>query len=346
MYSKMSRMVASESEAQRRRFSAPRATTCSAKAGVGAAALLVLAISGAALAAAAEDYPLRSVHFATSEAGGAGDVVSRILGQGLSASWGQQVVIENRPATAAEFVAKAKPDAHTLLLYGNTIWIAPLMRTVQWDPARDFAAVMLVARIPNVLVVTQSLPVKSVRELITLAKQKPGALNYASSALGSSTHLAAELFNSMAGIDIMRINYKGVATAITDLTSGRVQVMFLAPGAVAPQIKAGKLRALAVTGEKQTSLFPGLPTVAASGVPGYESAAMFGLFAPVKTPASLVARVNQDVGRVLGRADVADRLFGVGAEVVGNTPEAFAALLKKETSRWTEVIRKAGIRAE
>jgi tripartite-type tricarboxylate transporter receptor subunit TctC len=339
-------MIAPVSEAQHCRLWAWQASTYPAKAGVGAAALVIFAMSSAAVAASAEDYPLRIVHFATSEAGGAGDVVSRILGQGLSAAWGQQVVIENRPATAAEFVAKAKPDAHTLLLYGNTIWIAPLMRTVQWEPARDFAPVMLVARIPNVLVVTRSLPVKSVRELITLAKQKPGALNYASSALGSSTHLAAELFNAMAGIDIVRINYKGVATAITDLTSGRVQVMFLAPGSVAPQIKADKLRALAVTGEKQTSLFPGVPTVAASGVPGYESAAMFGLFAPAKTPASLVARVNQDAGRVLNRADVAERLLGVGAEVVGNTPEAFAALLKKETSRWTAVIRKAGIRAD
>ncbi len=310
------------------------------------AALLVFANAHAAMAASPEDFPQRTVHIATSEAGGAGDLVSRILGQGLSAAWGQQVVIENRPATAAEFVAKARPDGHTLLLYGNTIWIAPLLRTVQWDPARDFSPVMLVARIPNVLVVTPSLPVKSVRELIALAKQKPGALNYASSALGSSTHLAAELFNAMAGIDIMRINYKGVSIAITDLTSGRVQVMFLAPGAVAPQIKAGKLRALAVTGEKPTSLFPGLPTVAASGVPGYESAAMFGLFAPIKTPASLVARIHQDAVRVLGRADVAERLLGVSAEVVGNTPEAFAALLKKETARWSEVIRKAGIRAE
>ena len=342
----MLRMIAPGYEAQRCRYSGSRTATHRVKAGVRAAVLVVFVNSTAAVAVAADDFPLRSVHVATSEAGGAGDLVSRILGQGLSAAWGQQVVIENRPATAAEFVAKAKPDGHTLLLYGNTIWIAPLLRAVQWDPARDFAPVMLVARIPNVLVVTPSLPVKSVRELIALAKQKPGALNYASSALGSSTHLAAELFNAMAGIDIMRINYKGVSIAITDLTSGRVQVMFLAPGAVAPQIKAGKLRALAVTGEKPTALFPGLPTVAAAGVPGYESAAMFGLFAPVKTPASLVVRIHQDAVRVLGRADIAERLLGVSAEVVGNTPGAFAALLKIETSRWTEVIRKAGIRPE
>ena len=196
------------------------------------------------------------------------------------------------------------------------------------------------------LVVTPSLPVKSVRELVALARARPGELNYASSTTGSSTHLAAELFNAMAGVNITRINYKGVGTAITDVTSGRVQIMFLAPGAVAPFIKSGKLRALAVTGAHPSPLFPTLPTVAAAGVPGYESGAYFGLFAPVRTPAALVVRINRETANVLARTEVKEKFFNAGMEIVASSPEQFGAMLRAEIAKWSKVIKNAGIRGE
>jgi tripartite-type tricarboxylate transporter receptor subunit TctC len=297
-------------------------------------------------AAGGQDYPAKRLNVATSEIGGAGDFASRLIGQGLSVGFGQPVIIENRPTLAPEFVAKAPPDGYTLLHYGNTVWTSPLIRSVRWDALKDFAPIMLTVRAPNVVVVTPSLPVKSVKELIALAKARPGQLNYASSTIGSSTHLAAELFNVMAGVNIVRINYKGVSMGINDLMSGRVQLMFLAPGAVTTHIKSGRLRALATTGAKPSPLFPGLPTVASSGVPGYESAASFGLFAPAKTPASIVTRLNQEAARVLGTPDVKDKLFNSGMEVVANSPENFAAFLKSEIAKWTKVVQKAGIRDE
>ncbi len=296
--------------------------------------------------AAGQDYPNKRLIIATSEIGGAGDFASRLIGQGLSVSLGQPVIIENRAALAPEYVAKSAPDGYTLLHYGNTVWISPLIRSARWDVLKDFAPVMLTVRSPNVVVVTPSLPVKTIRELIALAKARPGDLNYASSAIGSSTHLAAELFNVMAGVKIVRINYKGVSMGINDVISGRVQVMFLVPGAVTGHIKSGKLRALAVTGPKPSGLFPGLPTVAAAGVPGYESAANFGLFAPAKTPPAIVTRINQEIARALGGADIKEKLFNSGMEVVANSPDDFAAVLKSEISKWTKVIQKAGIGEE
>lgn len=293
-----------------------------------------------------QEYPNRPVHIATSEAGGAGDLASRIIAQGLAPVLGQQVVVENRPTTAAEIVAKAPPDGYTLLHYGNVVWLGPLMRKVQWDPLKDFSPIMFTVRSPNLLVVTPSLPAKSVKELLALAKARPGQLNYASSSTGSSTHLAAELFNAMAEIKLVRVNYKGVAQAITDIIRGEVQLMFVVAGSVMPHIKSGKLRALAVTSAKPSALFPGLPTVAASGVPNYESSAQFGLFAPANTPASVITRVNQDVRRVLNRPDVKEKFFNAGAETVGSSPEEFAAMLKSETAKWAKVIKNAGISVE
>jgi len=300
---------------------------------------VVAALASAAMPVGSQDYPSRRIHLATSQVGGAGDFVSRLMGQGLSARFGQPVVIENRP-TATEYVAQAAPDGHTLLHYGNTVWISPLVRDVQWDVVRDFEPIMLTVRAPNVVVVTPTLPVKSIKELITLARARPGELNYASSATGSSTHLAGELFNVMAGVNIVRVNYKGVTTGINDVISGQVQVMFLAPGSVMAHIKSGRLKALAVTGAEPSRLFPGLPTVAASGVPGYESAATFGLFAPARTPASVITRLNQEVARVLKAPDVQEKLFNSGMEVVAGTPEQFAATLKTEVAKWSKILKK------
>jgi len=300
----------------------------------------------AAGSACGQVYPTKPVRLVTSDAGGAGDFVSRTMATGLAAALGQQIVVENRAANAAEIVAKAAPDGYTLLLYGPTVWITPLIRKASWDPLRDLAPITLTVRAPNLLVVTPSLPVKTVKDLIALARARPGELNFASSETGSSTHLAAELFKFMAGVNIVRINYKGVSMGINDLMSGRVQLMFLAPGAVTTHIKSGRLRPLAITGATPSPLFPGLPTVASSGVPGYESAASFGLFAPAKTPASIVTRLNQEVTRVLGTPDVKDKLFNSGMEVVANSPEHFAAFLKSEIAKWTKVVQKAGIRDE
>jgi tripartite-type tricarboxylate transporter receptor subunit TctC len=311
-------------------------------------AFIVCVVSSLALTstASAQDYPNRRISIATSEAGGAGDFASRVMGQRLSAQVGQPVIIENRALLAPEYVARGNPDGYTLLHYGNTVWVSPLLRNVRWDAIKDFAPVMLTVRAPNVVVVTPTLPVKSIKELVALARARPGDLNYASSTLGSSTHLAGELFTSMAKVDIVRINYKGVSMGINDVISGRVQVMFLAPGSVTAHIKSGKLKALAVAGDRRSALFPGLPTVSESGVPGYESAANFGLFAPARTPAALVARINKEAARVLSEPDVKEKLFLSGMEVVASSPEDFAETLRAEIAKWSKLIKQAGIRDE
>lgn len=305
-------------------------------------ALSCLALSEAG-AACAQEYPYKPVRIVTSEAGGGGDFAARLIGQALAASLGKQFVVENRPSLAAEIVAKASADGYTLMIYGNTVWITPLMRKAAWDPLKDFAPITLTVRAPNVLAVNPQLPAQSVRDLVELAKAKPGALNYGSTATGSSTHLAAELFNAMAHVNITRINYKGVALAVNDIIGGRVQLMFANASSVMPHVKTGRLRALAVTSAQPTALFPGMPTVAASGVPGYESSAQFGMFAPARTPATIVARIHRATLEVLAQADVKEKFFNAGADVVGNTPAEFAAFLKSETVKWTKVIKDAGI---
>lgn len=293
----------------------------------------------------AQEYPYKPVRLVTSDVGGAGDFVSRNLAPGLASALGQQFVVENRPAYAAELVAHSAPDGYTVLLYGPTVWITPLLRKSGWDPLKDFALIGLTVRAPNLLVVTPTLPVKSVKELISLARARPGELNFASSETGSSTHLAAELFKYMTGVNIIRVNYKGPAMAISDIITGRVQLMFLVAGSVKAHIQSGKLRALATTTEKPTPLFPGLPTVA-EFVPGYESAAQFGFFAPARTPAAIVNRLNHETGRFLNLPEIRERYFKLGMEVVTNSPEQFGAMLKSETEKWTRVIKAAGIREE
>ena len=295
--------------------------------------------------ALAQDYPIKPVRLVTSDIGGAGDFVSRNLAPGLATALGQQIVIENRPSYAAELVARAAPDGYTVLLYGPTVWITPLVRKSGWEPLKDFAPIGLTVRAPNLLVVTPSLPVKSVKELVTLARSRPGELNFASSETGSSTHLAAELFKYMTGVNIVRINYKGPATAITDIITGRVQLMFLVGTSVKAHIQSGKLRALATTTEKPTALFPGMPTVA-EFVPGYESAAQFGFFAPARTPAAIVNRLSRETIHYLNLPEVRERYFKLGMEVVTNLPEQFGIMLISETSKWTKVIKAARIGEE
>ena len=293
-----------------------------------------------------QDYPSKPIRILTSGAGGASDILARLIAQGISAPLGQPVIVDNRVAIIAiETVAKAPPDGYSLLFYGTLIWLAPFLRdNVPWDPVRDFSPITLVTSEPNVLVAHPSLPVRSVKELIALAKARPGALNYGSSGSGSSGHLAGELFKSMAGVDIVRIPFKSIVLGLPDLMSGQLQLMFPPVGPVDAHIKSGRLRALAVTSAQPSALVPGLPTLAASGLPGYEVVALNGIFAPGKTPAAIVNRLNQEMVRVLTRADVKEKFLSTGQEIVGSSPEEFAAAIKSDMARMGKVIRDAGIR--
>lgn len=273
----------------------------------------------------AQDYPHNPVRIVASGTGGGGDFASRVIAQGLTSNLGQQVVVENRGGGigAAEVVARAQPDGYTLMFYGSTIWVSPFMRSnLPYDPVRDFAPVTLAIRSPNVLAVNPSVAAKSVKQLIALVKSKPGELNYAARASGSTPHLAAELFKSMAGVEVVRIPYKSNGAAYTDLLSGQVQLMFATTGGATPHIQSGKLRALAVTGAQPSPLVPGLPTVSAAGLPGYESVSMSGVFVPAKTPRLLVNRISSEIIKVLNSADVKERLFGSGVEVAAILPLA------------------------
>jgi tripartite-type tricarboxylate transporter receptor subunit TctC len=227
------------------------------------------------------------------------------------------------------------------------MWIVPFLQEgITYDPVRDFAPVTMVVRSPNVLVIHPSVAANSVKELIALAKAKPGVLNYGSSVAGGSPHLAAELFKAMAGINIVRVPYRGVAQAVTDLLAGQVQLMFPTAASGMPHAKAGKLRALAVTSAQPSATYPELPTVAASGLPGYELVAMQGMLAPARTPAAIVNRLQQEVARYLGRAEIKEKFLSTGSEAIGDTPAQFAATIKADMARMGKLIKDAGIRME
>ena len=304
-----------------------------------------------ASSARAQDFPARTLRVISAEAGGAADLTARLLAQQLLPLLGRPVVVENQASAsgivAAMTVAKAAPDGHTLLFYGMTIWIQPFLKErVPYDPARDFAPISLVDRQPTVLVVHPSLPVRSVKELIALARARPGELNYAAGGTGSSTFLAGELFKAMARLNIVRVPYKSTAPAMNALLGGQVQFMFPTIGSIAPHMKSGKVRALAVTGAERSALVPNLTTIAASGLPGYEAEATHGLFAPAKTPAPIVNRINQAVVQVLGQAEVREKLANAGIEPVGNSPEQFAAAMQADMAKWGKLIKDIGIRED
>ena len=294
-----------------------------------------------------QNYPNKPIRIVASAAGGSGDFAARLIAQGLSGVLSQQVVVDNRGGVIpGEIVSKAPPDGYTLLIDAASFWIGPLLQETPYDPVKDFAPVTLTDSAPNVLVVNPSLPVKSVKELIALAKARPGELNYGSSSTGSTPHLAAELFNMMAGVKIVRVPFKGSGPAVISLLGGQVQLMFATAGSVAPHVKSGRLRALAVASLQPSALAPGLPTIAASGVPGYEAVAFEGMFAPAKTPVAIIDRLNQEIVRVLNRAEVKERFFNAGVETVGSTPEEFAAAIKSNVAKWGKLIKDAGIRDE
>lgn len=297
--------------------------------------------------ALAQQYPSKVVRIVTAEAGGGGDFVARIIAQGLTESLKQQVIVENRAGVQSiEIVSRASADGHTLLLYGSSIWLMPYLRSnVPWDPIKDFAPITIPGSSPNVLAVHQSVPASSVKELISVAKAKPGELTYGANFAGA-THIAAELFKSMAGIDIRHIPYKGNGPALNALIAGEVQVMFPNAVSVTPHVKSGRVRALAVTSPQPSPLAPGMPTVSASGLPGYESVSFHAVMAPASTPRSIVVRLHEEISRYLRSAEAGKRLLAAGVEPVGSSPEELSRTMKSEMLRLGKVIKAAGIRAE
>lgn len=312
----------------------------------GGASMLLFALCALAVSAVcAQDYPNRPIRFVTSAAGGGNDFVARLIALGLTERLGQQVIVDNRGGAHVpqNVVAKAAPDGHTLLVQNNTVWIAPLLEKTAYDHFRELMPITLTARTPNILVVYPSLPVNSVKELIAAAKAAPGDINYASGVVGSSNYVAAELFKAMAGVNLVRIGYRGTGPALIDVMSGQVKLMFATATSSSPHVKSGRLKALAVTSAEPSALAPGLPTIAASGVPGYKAEAIYGAWAPAKTPAAILSRLNQEIVKVLTTPQIRDRFFSGGAEVVGSTPQAFAAEIKAESARLDKVFRSAGI---
>jgi tripartite-type tricarboxylate transporter receptor subunit TctC len=299
--------------------------------------------------AGAQGYPVKPVRMITAAAGAGSDFISRMVAPGLTELWGQSLVIDNRGGSAVipiELVAKAPADGYTLLAFGTTLWHLPLMQNVPYDPIKSFAPVTLVAITPMIVVVHPSLPVKSIEDLIALARKRPGQLNYSSGISGSTTHLPAELFKSMANVDIVRVSYKGGAPATSALLGGETQLMFANAGGIGPHITAGRVRGLAVTSAQRSVLFPDLPTVAASGLPGYEATSIQCIFAPGATPPALVNRLNRDLLKVLGRSEVKERFLRSGSEVVANAPEELAAIIKRDMAVVGKLVKQAGIRAD
>lgn len=310
--------------------------------------LLALLMPGAH-AASAQNFPTKPIRIVTSQIGGGLDFVARLVAQGLTGSLGHQVIVDNRPSGVftGSIVSKASPDGYTLLFNGSSFWLLPfLQNNVPYDPVRDFAPITLATSSPLMLVVYPGLPVKSVKELIALAKAKPGELNYSSSSPGTPQHIAAELFKTMAGVNVVRIPYKGAGPAVVALVAGEVQLTFSSAGAAVPHIKSGRLRALAIASAEPSALAPGLPTVASAGLPGFEAGSLWGFFAPARTPVSLITRLQHEIVSVLNRPDVKEKLFNATTEVVGSSPERFAAVIKADMLRGSQVIKAAGIRAD
>jgi tripartite-type tricarboxylate transporter receptor subunit TctC len=300
----------------------------------------------------AQDYPSRPVRLVVPfAAGGPNDIIARLVGGRLSEALGQPIVVENRPGAGGnigtDFVAKAPSDGYTLLSAGpGSLIINPLLGAVPYDTARDFAPVSLMASAPNVLVVHPSVPAKSVRELIALARARPRQLNYASGGPGSTPHLSGALFAVMAGIDIVHIPYKGTGPASADLLGGQVQMAFFGIPPLLPHIKSGKLRALAVTGKRRSPELPEVQTVHEAALPGYEVSPWYGLLAPAGTPRAIVDRLNAEVTKIVRGAEMREKLASQGAEPGGGTPEDYAAAIRADTVTWARVIREAGLRRE
>ena len=314
-----------------------------------AAAAIVIAPA----AAQAQDYPTKPIRVVVPfPAGGATDILARAAAQKMTEAWGQSVVVDNRPGAGgnigSELVAKAAPDGYTLEMgtVGTHAINPSLYAKMPYDHVKDFAPVILVAGVPNVLVVNPAVPANSVQELIAYAKANPGKLNFASSGSGTSIHLSGELFKVMAGVQMTHIPYKGSAPALQDLLGGQVQLMFDNLPPSLPQIKAGKLRALGVTSAARAPALPDVPTIAESGLPGFEASSWFGLLAPAGTPPAIIAKINAEIGKWLATPEAREKLLAAGANAAGGTPEDFARHIAAETAKWAKVVKESGAKVD
>ncbi len=296
------------------------------------------------VAAGAQEFPSRPVRILTVETGSGQDITARLIAPELTERLRRPVIVENRARIAINTVAKSAPDGHTVLLYGPSLWVSPFFEDTQdYDPVRDFAAVTLAVTSPNILVINPSLPVRSVSELIAYAKDHPGQLNYGSGGTGSNSHLAAELLKSMAGINIVRIPYKGAGLALNDVIAGRVQMIIPSGTSAVPHIKSGKVRALAITSARPSEVFPDMPTVA-STVPGYESSAITGMFVPAGTPAYAINKLNEETVRSLRIPEIKLKLLGLGMDVVGSSPRELEVAMKEEMALTGRLIKEMGMK--
>ena len=314
--------------------------------------LIAATCCGAGAGGHAADYPVRAIRYIVPQgAGGSSDTLARLVTQKLAESLGQQVVTDNRPGATGnigtEIAARANPDGYTLLQVATSHATNPALAVkMPFDPIRDFAPVTLLSQSPNLWIVHPSLPAKNMRELIALAKTRPGEINYSSSGTGSSQHLAGELLKSLAHIDIVHIPYKGSPPALIDLLGGRVVLMCSTIAPAMPLVKSDKLRALAVTSLKRSAAAPEIPTVAESGLPGYEATAWQGVLAPAGTPRDIIVKLNTEIVRVINLPEVRKQLADQGYEPAGTSPEQFAEYIKTEIAKWTRVIKYAGLKAE
>ncbi len=313
-------------------------------------ALLALLLAVPLLAFA--QYPNRAVKLVVPfPPAGATDIVGRIVAQKLSERFGQPVIVENRPGAGgsigSDLVAKSAPDGYTLLMAtSSTHSIGPSLQKLPYDPLKDFAPVLHVANVPNVLVVSPGLGVASVKDLVALAKAKPGQLNYASSGVGTIVHLNAEFFRMIAGVDLVHVPYKGTALSIPDLANGNVAMLFDSLASVMPHIRSGKVKPLALNAGERSPLMPEVPTLAEAGMPQFDRYTWFGMFAPAGTPRDIVGRVQAETVAALKSPDLLKRLAEVGAEPVGSTPEQFVERIRSDTARWAEVIRAANVKVQ
>ena len=316
---------------------------------IAASCVLIAGLSESALA---QSYPSRPVRLVVPYApGGSTDIIGRTVAQKLGEAWSQSVVVDNKPGgatvIATDLVAKSPPDGYTLLVAPASLTINPgLLPKLPYDSIADFAPITLINTTPLILVLNPGVAAQSLKELIALAKSKPGQLNYGSSGSGGSNHLAGELFNAMAGTKMVHIPYKGNSPALTDLLGGRVDLIFNGATSVLPLITSGKLRALAVTSIRRASFLPDLPTVDELGLAGFQAAAWNGLVAPARTPREIITRVNADVVKLLNSPELKERLKADGSDPVGNSPDQFAAFIRDETAKWSKIIKQANVKAE
>jgi len=312
---------------------------------------VALAFSNHPTAQAQTNYPHKAVRIIVGyPPGGPTDLIARIVAQKLSESWSQPVIVDNRPGASgiigAELTVKAAPDGYTFLMVPVTFAVTPsLFSKMPYDAVRDLAPVAQVASSPFILVVHPTLPVKNIKDLMTIAKSRPGQINYASASAGGMPHLAGELFNTMANVKMVHIPYKGAAPATTDLLSGQVSLMFNNMLSAMPHIKSSRLRAVAVTSSKRSAAIPQLPTIAET-IPNYEASGWYGAFAPANTPRDLLLKVNQEMSRAMKLPEVIQRLSGDGVEAVSSTPEQFGLYLRSEMSKWAKVVVASGAKPD